>query len=70
MALPDDHRFNVGELVRTKGGSVAHLSTCVHGRRAPASSRLPWNYAAGRTLAELRKLAETYDVQLCRRCLP
>ena len=70
MTIPEDHVFAIGELVRTNGGDVAHLATCVHGKRAPASSRLPWNYAAGRTLAELRETARTFGVQLCRRCIP
>lgn len=68
--VSEDHRFSIGELMRTKGGSVAHLATCRVGLRAAASSRNPWNYVAGRTLGEVRGIAASFGVTLCRRCLP
>ena len=54
-------------LVRTRGGLVVHLDTC---RYAQSNIALPWLWARGRPLDELRGTVLRIGLRTCGHCKP
>lgn len=54
-------------LVRTRGGSMIHVSTCSTIKRA---KQVEWKWAAGKTAAQILGVAWITEFAFCYRCDP
>lgn len=55
------------ELVRSLGGNRIHKATCRH---ATYNNAIPWAWAEGREVAQVRMTATRLGVKSCRTCNP
>lgn len=61
----------VAALVRTDGGRVVHRTSCHYVTRSGDASRaVPWAWAAGRPIREVKAAIAMVSSRECRSCKP